>query len=574
MRIRIGAKVGSGFGAMILLMVVMVVYSFYSLGKIQENIETIDRAVDRLSLADKINLQYTKTRVVVSTYSAFGDEALGQKVDAELKETLRLEGELLKLARTEKKQTVQDVIDATQKYSDIMTTRYIPTVRTYYQAVNSGDAVMAQEYKNQQADIAKVVIPLAQAASTTIEALATSNDEIVDQNVKDAKQAAAAAQKMALIIGGVSLVLGIIVTVVITNMVRKPVARLAAVTEQYARGDLRSSVVVDSADELGDLARSLLQMQHNLKEMIGNILGASDQVALSSEELTSSSEQSAQAAGQVASAISRVAQGAEQQLTSIDETAAIVEQMAAGIQQIAANANEVAGMADKTARAAQEGDRAVDTTISQMRSIESSVAGSTEVVTKLGTRSKEIGEIVDTISGIAGQTNLLALNAAIEAARAGEQGRGFAVVAEEVRKLAEQSQEAAKHIGLLITDIQTETDKAVSAMVEGTHEVEKGTAVINSTGKAFKEIVANIDAVSVQVREISAAIQQMAGGSQRIVHSVREIDAVSKGMAQQTQNVSAATQEQSAAMEEVAAASEGLANLAEELQKIVHKFSV
>ena len=85
----------------------------------------------------------------------------------------------------------------------------------------------------------------------------------------------------------------------------------------------------------------------------------------------------------------------------------------------------------------------------------------------LGDRSQEVGQIVDTISGIAGQTNLLALNAAIEAARAGEQGRGFAVVAEEVRKLAEQSQEAAKHIADLISHIQADTEDAVQAMQEG-----------------------------------------------------------------------------------------------------------
>ena len=97
-----------------------------------------------------------------------------------------------------------------------------------------------------------------------------------------------------------------------------------------------------------------------------------------------------------------------------------------------------------------------------MANIEKTVANSVAVVTKLGERSKEIGQIVENISGIAGQTNLLALNAAIEAARAGEQGRSFAVVAEEVRKLAEQSQEAAKQIANLIGEIQGDTDKALS----------------------------------------------------------------------------------------------------------------
>ena len=164
-----------------------------------------------------------------------------------------------------------------------------------------------------------------------------------------------------------------------------------------------------------------------------------------------------------------------------------------------------------------------------------SVSSSAQVVAKLGERSKEIGQIVDAISGIAGQTNLLALNAAIEAARAGEQGRGFAVVAEEVRKLAEQSQEAAKQIANLISEIQTETDSAVVAMDDGTREVKIGTEVVNTAGQAFKEIVSLIAEVSSQIREISAAIQQMASGSQQIVASVRNIDSISKGTAGQTQ---------------------------------------
>lgn len=574
MKLRIGAKIAAGFGVVILLIAVLVVYSFFSLGKIQNDIETVDKAVDRLNVSSGINLQYTRTVLTIRTYVAFGDEAVGQKVETELKETLRLESELLEMARAEKKATVQKVIDITQKYSDIIRIQYMPIVKAYHQAENAGNIAKAQEYKKQLVAVTKVVTPLAQEAEATIQAIAIDNTKLVDNNLDTTEASAASAKAVAIFIGLLSLVIGSAVTVIITNMVCKPVALLAAMTEQYAQGNLKSSVTVTSSDELGDLARSLNQMQHNLKEMIRTILDASDQVASSSEELTSSSEQSALATGQVAAVIANVAQGTANQLRNIDETASIVEQISAGIQQIAANANEVASMADKTANAAQEGNEAVDTTINQMRSIESSVTNSADVVIKLGERSKEIGQIVDAISGIAGQTNLLALNAAIEAARAGEQGRGFAVVAEEVRKLAEQSQEAAKQIGSLIADIQSETGRAVSAMVAGTHEVKKGTEIINSTGSAFKKIVANVDLVSVQVREISAAIQQMASGSQQIVHSVREIDRISKGLTEQTQSASAASQEQSSAMEEVAGASEGLAKLAEDLRSIVQKFSI
>lgn len=124
-----------------------------------------------------------------------------------------------------------------------------------------------------------------------------------------------------------------------------------------------------------------------------------------------------------------------------------------------------------------------------MNTIEKTVITSSDIIAKLGDQSKEIGRIIDAISGIAGQTNLLALNADIEAARAGEQGRGFTVVADEVRKLAEQSRKAAKKIANLINEIQIDTEKAVAAMSEGTREVKTGCEVVDTAGKSFDQTV-------------------------------------------------------------------------------------
>jgi methyl-accepting chemotaxis protein len=209
-----------------------------------------------------------------------------------------------------------------------------------------------------------------------------------------------------------------------------------------------------------------------------------------------------------------------------------------------------------------------------MNKIEETTNASVEVVTVLGERSKEIGQIVDTISGIAGQTNLLALNAAIEAARAGETGRGFAVVAEEVRKLAEQSQGAAKQISDLISEIQKDTNTAVVTMNAGSEQVKIGAEVVGATGDSFKQIMQFVMEVSAQVKDISSAIQHMADNSQHIVTIVKKMDDLSIKGADEAQNVSAATEEQSASMQEIAFSSQNLAKMAEQLQQEVKKFKI
>lgn len=357
--------------------------------------------------------------------------------------------------------------------------------------------------------------------------------------------------------------------------IARPVGSVTGALVEVANGNLGiRDVFVNTKNEVGTLASALNTMKTNMANLVSQIQNNAQQVAASSEELTASSEQSAQAANNIATSIAEVAEGAATQVTAADESSSVVEQMSAGIQQVAANTNQVADDSAKATGRAKEGEQTIEKAVNQMLHVQETVSTSAKVVAKLGERSKEIGQIVDTISGIAGQTNLLALNAAIEAARAGEQGRGFAVVAEEVRKLAEQSQDAAKKIAELIGEIQGDTDTAVVSMNAGTGEVKTGVEVVHAAGVAFREIVELISRVSGQVREISAAIQQIASGSQQIVGSVKKIDTLSKKSASEAQSVSAATEEQLASMEEIATSSQALAQLAQELQAAVSSFRV
>lgn len=379
--------------------------------------------------------------------------------------------------------------------------------------------------------------------------------------------------KMLAIVAVICIVAGIGVAFFMARSIVRPVTALAVVAQRVADGDLMVEVQTrGTKDEIGLLENCIARMVENLRDMIGKTARTAEQLAASSQQLTASADQSAQAVNQVASSITGVGKGLTAQLTAANNTTVVMEQMSASIQKVSANANEVAGQSAYAADEAIDGGKSIDKAVNQMTTIAQSVQVVAKAVAKLSDQSKEIGQIVDTISGIAGQTNLLALNAAIEAARAGEQGRGFAVVAEEVRKLAEQSQEAAKQIGTLIAQIQGDTGKAVEAMNSGAREVQLGTEVINNGGQAFQKIANLVTQVSGQVKEISVAIEQMAVGSQQIVGDVKQINELSQKAAEDAQTVSAATEEQSASMEEIASSSQSLARLAQELQETVEKF--
>lgn len=371
------------------------------------------------------------------------------------------------------------------------------------------------------------------------------------------------------------LVVAILFAAWFSGRIAKPIQILEAAVDRIAAGDLSQiRLNIASKDEIGRLGKSFETMAGNIHELVRKIQVNAEQLAASSEELNASAEQSTQAANQVASAITEVANGANEQLATTAEASNVVGTMSAGIQQIAANTETVSNQSDKAAEKAKTGEVAVERAVKQMVQIEDTVKASSGLVAKLGERSKEIGQIVDAISGIAGQTNLLALNAAIEAARAGEQGKGFAVVAEEVRKLAEQSEGAAKKIALLIGEIQVDTDKAVGAMNDGTREVKIGAEVVHDAGVAFKEIAELVTEVSEQIQQISVSIGHTAAGSRQIVQVVRQTNELSQKAASEAQNVSAATEEQLASMEEIASSSRSLAILAQDLRTAVARFRI
>lgn len=358
----------------------------------------------------------------------------------------------------------------------------------------------------------------------------------------------------------------------IINPIQDVVVRLQEMANNG--GDLTQKIDVKSQDEVGKLAIAVNALIDNLRQLIKQIAHTAEQVASASEELTANAEQSTQAIGQVTSLVADVAASAQKQDLTINEVSETITQISEKIQHAAENTDSVAAKSEKTAASAKDGSTFIETAVQEMAVIEKTVLHSAKIIDSLGERSKEVGEIVTIISSIAGQTNLLALNAAIEAARAGEQGRGFAVVADEVRKLAEQSQDAAKQIAVLIDGIRTETETAVSAMQNGTKEVKRGMNIIHTAGQQFTDIEKLVFQVTGEVKQTDRAVRDIANGIQQIVSAMQTISQASEESASSTQTASATTEEQAASMQEINSSSEALVTLAQDLQNKISKFRV
>lgn len=341
---------------------------------------------------------------------------------------------------------------------------------------------------------------------------------------------------------------------------------------KVAQGDLSIHLPTDSGDEFGQMAFECNKMLENIRGMTKTIQKTAESVSDSSGLLTSTSEQSALATQNVAQSITEVAEAAQTQMDSVAEAKHQVHAFTRGLTDVTKTIENVGTDIAHTSQKAEEGNKLVVATVDQMNTIADTVISSSNVVAKLGERSKEIGNIVEVISGISGQTNLLALNAAIEAARAGEHGHGFAVVAEEVRKLAEESQNASKQIGDLIHTIQEETEQAVAAMETGREEAEKGRENVTATGEEFSEIRAMIDRLKQYSVTIGTTMEDLTQRAAKIDDATGKIHDSASKVAAESQNVSAATEQQAAGMQEIAASSRSLSDMAHDLHTAAAKF--
>ncbi|MDY6269524.1 MAG: methyl-accepting chemotaxis protein [Selenomonadaceae bacterium] len=371
----------------------------------------------------------------------------------------------------------------------------------------------------------------------------------------------------------VVLVILIAVCLVTAQKITEPLAVIVSACRKMRDGDFRETgYQTERGDEFGEMLHDFADMRRTVSSLMKTTNETAQQLAASSEELTASAHQSAQASEQVANSVTNAAQASAEQQQYIADSEESVGKTVTSVDRLHATADAVEADARMAHDRAVEGGRSVMDAVHDIESVEAIVKSSAQTVDQLGKSSQEIGSIVETISGIAEQTNLLALNAAIEAARAGEHGRGFAVVADEVRKLAEASQQAAQQITDLITGIQKDTDAAVASMQSGSEAVQSGTAAVAQLKDAFAEIETAVQNVAQSANDMVAELGQVGTQTGVVKEKTQQIAGNGGKVVNEMESVSAASEQQSASAGEIATASDSLAQLAQKLSESLHKF--
>ncbi len=377
------------------------------------------------------------------------------------------------------------------------------------------------------------------------------------------------------IIAGISVgavLLGALLGLFIASRISGALNRLRAGVEQFATGDLTVRFDAKGKDETAMMARALAEMAAKLRSAMRSIAGASEKLGSNAEEFSALAEESNAGVEESRAGVDDVSSQMESLAAASQEINASVEEVASGAQSSAQKGTEMAGEVERARLAGEEGTKAVEKVVRSVAKVAEDAKKSSREVKSLGDRAREIQNFVAQIGGIADQTNLLALNAAIEAARAGEAGRGFAVVAEEVRKLAEESNEAAKKIAELASGITKDLDSVVASSEGNAKDSVESSKLAEETRTTIERMMEGLSRISMATQDLAAVSEEQAASSEEIAGAVQNIASRVSAAAASSEMVRGQMAEVGTSAERVAQGSEELAGLADELRKLVGAF--
>ena len=487
--LRVGPRLGLGFGVILLITALIALTGIWRIGALKDAAERVaTREIEQRTLvedwASDIRLNWVRT------------EAFLKAIDPGYMEKLTADTQATATATDGKVKRIEELVKTPQGkalLADITTAR-----DAYNTKLNEIRELHRGGEPNVPSMVDQQLRPLADKYLQTLDALRSSMATQLSASQNDTAAMANASQ-MLLAVGAVAaLVLGALMAVLVTRSIVAPLQQGQQAAEKIADGDLTQALDNTARDETGQLLQALAHMQAKLSAIVCDVRRNAEGVATASAEIAQGNND--------------LSARTEQQASALEQTSASMEQLGSTVRQNADNARQANQLAMNASTVAQQGGQVVAEVVQTMKGINDS--------------RKKIADIISVIDGIAFQTNILALNAAVEAARAGEQGRGFAVVASEVRSLAQRSADAAKEIKALI-----------GASVE---RVEAGSTLVDRAGTTMTEVVQAIRRVTDIMGEISAASNEQSTGVAQVGEAITQMD-------QATQQNAALVEESAAA---------------------------
>ncbi|MFL9877093.1 methyl-accepting chemotaxis protein [Herbaspirillum rhizosphaerae] len=508
--LKIGIRLGIGFFAILMLMVVMLGISIWRL-------QQINAAVVSMTGDSITNERNANEWLAVIRESGIRTLAVIKTEDPDAQQFFQAQiaAESARIAPMRKK--IEEINTAPQEVAllaEINKTRDIYQVarNDIFKLKKAGDLDAVKKMT------AEKFTPLYTSYTGAVAKFRDLQRQEITNSAEAVGNYYSSSRNMLIILGVVELVLGGVLAWLLTVSITRPLTQAVGIAETVASGDLSSTIVSSGKDETGQLLTALKTMNDNLLNIVSQVRVGTDTISTASSEIASGNLD--------------LSSRTEQQAGSLEETASAMEELTSTVKQNADNARQANQLAVSASEVAIQGGTVVGQVVDTMGSINDS--------------SRKIVDIISVIDGIAFQTNILALNAAVEAARAGEQGRGFAVVASEVRSLAQRSSAAAKEIKTLIDD-------SVS-------KVDVGSKLVVQAGETMSEVVASVKRVTDIVGEISSASQEQSAGINEVGQAITLMDE--------------ATQQNAALVEQAAAAAQSLQDQAGRLAQVVSIFKL
>ncbi|MGC5328128.1 methyl-accepting chemotaxis protein [Brevibacillus sp. SYSU BS000544] len=546
--------------SIVLIIMGLGLYATFAISSVNENgVHMYDSQLVPVTRLAEISKMAENTRVNMLTAILFKDKAAVDKAEQNLTriDALNKGYSSLDIPPAEK-EILDSYLKNWNEFSGIVT--------------NNIRLVRSDQFEEAAAGVKKGKAPFTLASEDLTKLIALKTQE-AKKVLETNNQSFDLTRMVLLLIIGLSGIVAITIGVIVGKVITTPIRKIAHQASEIASGDLTGSTIdIKSKDELGELAQSFNSMVSSLNQIVTNVRNATDELAETSQEMAASTQEVTSAVEEIAKSTQQVARESENGSQAILDASTVLLELSSLIQIAKGKATSAASSSAHTLDTASEGKEVVQHTIHLMDNIKDKTKETEQLMNTLQQYTQEIGSITDTITQIAQQTNLLALNAAIEAARAGEAGKGFAVVADEVRKLAEQSNEGAHQVADILSKIQNSTANASQATKETGKAVDEGMGVVNKAGDALQKILIAVKDTVTDVEGIVAVTDEEVASSERIVSLINSIATIIENMAANAEEVSASTQQTSASMDTINTGAEITNDMALNLKNVVERF--